>query len=133
MTTLEMILIAVLAVENVIFLGVLIYKFNNRHGKGIKIKDNVRYTKTSDIKTDEKEVNISYNEKDFMLVADKTYTVKKSGDLKPGKYTILSTQEGKERLTMRINDVSRNQKHGSEVVFAEGDIVTAVNEPIILR
>jgi hypothetical protein len=133
MTTLEIILIAILAVENICFLIALIYKLKHSAPGGVKIKDGVRYTKTSEIKTDAKPVNISYNEKDVVLVADKVYTVGKDAEVKPGKYIILSTQEGKEHLTMRINDVCRNQKHGAEVVFAEGDIITAVNEPILLR
>lgn len=133
MTTLEIILSVAVAVETLILIGIGVYKLKHSAPGGVKIKDNVRYTKTSEIKTDEKDVNISYNEKDLVLVADKVYTVSKTGELKPGKYIILSTQEGKEYLTMRINDVCRNQKHGSEVVFAEGDIVSAVNEPIILR
>ncbi len=132
MSKLEIILIIVLALENLILLGVIIYRLN-RNKNGIKIKDNVRYTTTSDIKKEGKDVNISFNEKDVVLVADKVYTASKTGEVKPGKYIILSTQEGKEFLTMRINDVSRNQKHGAEVVFAEGDIIEAVNEPIILR
>ncbi len=132
MTLLEMILIGALALENIILLVALVIK-HNKNKNGIKIKDGVRYTTTSTIKTDEKAVNISFNEKDVVLVADKVYTVGKDAEVKPGKYIILSTQEGKEHLTMRINDVCRNQKHGAEVVFAEGDIVTAVNEPILLR
>ncbi len=132
MTLLEIILIGALALENIILLIALVVK-HNKNKNGIKIKDGVRYTTTSTIKTDEKAVNISFNEKDVVLVADKVYTVGKDAEVKPGKYTILSTQEGKEHLTMRINDVCRNQKHGAEVVFAEGDIITAVNEPILLR
>ena len=132
MTLLEMILIGALALENIILLVALVIK-HNKNKNGIKIKDGVRYTTTSTIKTDEKAVNISFNEKDVVLVADKVYTVGKDAEVKPGKYIILSTQEGKEHLTMRINDVCRNQKHGAEVVFAEGDIITAVNEPILLR
>lgn len=133
MTTLEIILIAVLAVENIILLFTMLYRLKHTRAGGVRVKDNVRYTKTSDIKKDGKEVNISYNEKDIVLVADKVYKAGKNNEVKPGKYIILSTQEGKEYLTMRINDVCRNQKHGAEVVFAEGDIITAVNEPIILR
>ncbi len=133
MTTLELILIIALAVENVILIGVGIYKLCHRGPGGVKIKDGVRYTKTSAISKDDKSVNISFNEKDVVLVADKVYRAGKDEEVKPGKYIILSTQEGKEFLTMRINDVARNQKHGSEVVFAEGDIITAVNEPILLR
>jgi|GEM_PF-2849337 len=132
MGTLEIILISALALENIILVICLIAK-RLRNKNGIKVKDGVRYTTTSTISTDEKAVNISFNEKDVVLIADKVYTVGKDAEVKPGKYTILSTQEGKEFLTMRINDVCRNQKHGAEVVFAEGDIITAVNEPILLR
>ena len=133
MSILEYVLIGILAVENICLLIAFIYKRKHSAAGGVKIKDGVRYTKTSEISTDKKAVNISFNEKDVVLVADKVYTVGKDAEVKPGKYIILSTQEGKEFLTMRINDVCRNQKHGAEVVFAEGDIVTAVNEPILLR
>lgn len=132
MKMLEIILISIIALENIILLITFVCK-HNKNKSGIKIKDGVRYTTTSEIQTDEKDVNISYNEKDIVLIADKVYTVGKNAEVKPGKYTILSTQEGKEYLTMRINDICRNQKHGAEVIFAEGDIITAVNEPILLR
>ncbi len=133
MTILEWVLMAIIVVENIAILGFALYRLKFRAPGGVKIKDGVRYTKTSETSTDTKPVNISYNEKDVVLVADKVYTVGKNAEVKPGKYIILSTQEGKEYLTMKINDYARNQKHGAEVVFAEGDIVIAVNEPIILR
>ena len=84
MTLLEIILIGALALENIILLIALVVK-HNKNKNGIKIKDGVRYTTTSTIKTDEKAVNISFNEKDVVLVADKVYTVGKDAEVKPGK------------------------------------------------
>lgn len=133
MTTLEIILSIVAGIETLILLAIIVNKLKHRAPGGVTIKNGVRYTKTSKINKEDQSVNISYNKTDLVLVADKVYTVSKTGELKPGKYIILSTQEGKTYLTMKINDFARNQKHGAEVVFAEGDIVIAVNEPIILR
>ena len=133
MSPLEYILIIVAAVELIVILLLLSKVVNSKTKKGIKEKDGVRYTIKDNVYDKEGGINPSFVQGDIILAADTPYTVSKDGAIKPGKYTILSSQSDREKVTLKVNAVSRNHDHNSGVVFVEGDIVVAENESLILR
>ena len=134
MSTLEIILLAVVAVETIALAGIGLVKLAHKRSRtGVVVKNNTRYTIEDKTTTEQGDVNVTYVKEDIILVADEVYTVSKTGKIKPGKYRILSTQTGKESVNVKVNSVARSQQHNSDIVFAEGDIVIAPNESVILR
>ncbi len=100
--------------------------------KIIKEKDGIRYTKSDEIKNEQGQV-ASFVKGDIILKVDKVYKVAVNGEIAPGRYNILSSQEDINKVTLKVNGISRSQPHNSGVVFAEGDIVIAEKYSIILR
>ncbi len=134
LSVLEIVLLSIVCVESLILLGLVAIKVAHKRSRtGVVEKNNVRYTIDDKTTTEQGEVNVSYVKEDIILVADKVYTVSKKGPIKPGKYIILSTQSGKQKVNVKVNSVARSQEHNSDIVFAEGDIVVAPNESVILR
>ncbi len=134
MNTLEIILTIIVAVETCALAAIAVVKYLHKRSRtGVVIKNNTRYTINDKTTTEQGDVNVSYVKEDIILVADEVYTVSKSGKIKPGKYRILSTQTGKKHVNVKVNSVARSQEHNSDIVFAEGDIVVAPNEAVILR
>ncbi len=131
--------ITIIVIASVIFvlgLACLIYKIAKhikRNKTGVEVIDDTRYTTTDKTQKEDGSVNVSVNTSDLMLVQDKDYIVSKDGELKPGKYTILSTQEGLATVSLRIGHYVRTYKHGSSIVFVEGEKVTPVSTSVILR
>ena len=68
-----------------------------------------------------------------MLAQNVDEIVGKDKKVKPGKYTILSTQEGMPSVNIRIGHYVREYKHGSTIVLVEGEKITPVSSSIILR
>ena len=99
----------------------------------VKEKDGVRYTRSDETENADGGVNASFVKGDILLAADEPVEVCKTGRVKPGRYTVLSTQSGSEKVALRINAVSRNQPHESGIILAEGDVIMAENEAVILR
>ena len=134
MTILEIALTAVVAVETIALATIGIVKYMHKRSRtGVVVKNNTRYTIEDKTTTEQGDVNVTYVKEDIILVADEVYTVSKTGKIKPGKYRILSTQTGKKNVNVKVNSVARSQEHNSDIVFAEGDIVIAPNESVILR
>ena len=134
MSILEIVLLVIVVIESLILLALLAIKIARKFNRtGVVEKNNVRYTISGKTTQEDGSVNVSFVKEDIILVADEVYTVSKQGKIKPGKYRILSTQTGKQKVNIKVNSVARSQEHNSDIVFAEGDIVVAPNESVILR
>ncbi len=105
----------------------------------LDIVDDVRYTMEdnpvapeTNMATDTM-VNATYQQKDIILNQNTPVTVSKDGEVKPGKYILLSTDENQDSFNVRIGIYVKEYKHNQEVVLAEGDTICAVSSNIILR
>ena len=105
----------------------------------LDIVDDVRYTmednpvaSETNMATDTM-VNATYQQKDIILNQNTPVTVSKDGEVKPGKYILLSTDENQDSFNVRIGIYVKEYKHKQEVVLAEGDTICAVSSNIILR
>lgn len=105
----------------------------------LDVVDDVRYTMEdnpvapeSNMATDTM-VNATYQQKDIILNQNTPVTVSKDGEVKPGKYILLSTDENQDSFNVRIGIYVKEYKHNQEVVLAEGDTICAVSSNIILR
>lgn len=126
----------VAAVLFILGLACLIYKISKYRKikkTGIEEIDNTRYTTDSTVTTQQGDVNVTYNKEDLMLAQNVDEVVGKDKKVKPGKYTILSTQEGMPSVNIRIGHYVREYKHGSTIVLVEGEKITPVSSSIILR
>ncbi|MBR2467842.1 MAG: hypothetical protein IKB42_02240 [Clostridia bacterium] len=104
----------------------------------LDIVDDVRYTVeenpvTVDEVTQEETVNATYKQADIILPQSTPMTVSTEGELKPGKYIILSTDENISSFNIRVGIYVREYKHNQEIVLAEGDTICAVSCNVILR
>lgn len=114
-------------------------KKKNRKNKDVEVIKGVRYTTDAEITKPEDEsvealdAKISYNKGDILIPAKKEMLVGKNADLKPGKYTVLTTVEDQTQINIRLGGYVRQYSHGSEIVLAEGDTITPVSVGIILR
>ena len=112
-----------------------------------KVKDNldvvdgVRYTmEENPVETvvtadgvEEEKVNITFLHNDFTLAQNTPYEVSANGELKPGKYIVLTTDENQEAFYIRVGIYVREYHHNQEIVLAEGDTICAVSGAVILR
>lgn len=96
----------------------------------IKEKDGIRYT-VSDKTQNEGNQVATYIKGDIILKPDKIYVVGK--DIKSGRYNVLSSMENLNKVTLKVNGVSRSQEHNTGIIFMEGDIIIAEKYAIILR
>lgn len=106
--------------------------------ENLDVIDDIRYTVEEnpinvDFVTQEETVNATYKQNDFMLFQNTPVTVSTDGELKPGKYIILSTDESMQSFNIRIGIYVREYRHNQEIVLAEGDTVCAVSANVILR
>ena len=98
----------------------------------IFVKHGVRYTSDTKIENNG-EMNVTFNTGDILLKMGKEYKVGKKEKIIPGKYKILSADGMAEEFNIRIHNIVRGYKHDTDIVLAEGDIVTAVSHNVILR
>lgn len=104
-----------------------------REVEGIKEKNGVRYTVGQEIYNEDGEAKISLSQKDVTLLQNKTLKVGKGLDVKPGKYTILTTNDDNTAFNVRIGGLVREYHHGDSIVLVEGDEITCVSHSLILR
>ena len=135
-------MIAVYIVSGIALVGVIALLSarlvrSHKRKSGVDEIKGVRYT-TSDQTIQPKGIDedvdakISYNTKDILIPAKKEMIVGKYGDLKPGKYTILTTAEDKTTFNIRLGGYVRVYTHNSEIILAEGDKIKQLNIGIIL-
>ena len=108
----------------------IIYFYKKYSKRIVKEKDGIRYT-VSDKTKDEQGQVATYIKGDIILKPDKIYIAGK--DFKPGRYNVLSSMENLNKVTLKVNGVSRSQEHNTGIIFMEGDIIIAEKYAIILR
>lgn len=104
-----------------------------REAEDVVVKNGVRYSRDSEIVDEEGNQNISYVKQDIILQPRKMVVVDKKGQVKPGKYTVLSAYENEQTFNIRIGLYVKEYKHGQEIVLAEGDEICPTSSTIILR
>lgn len=104
-----------------------------REAEEVVTKDGVRYTPDAEIVDKEGNMNLSYVKSDIILQPRKVVVVDKKGQIKPGKYTVLSAYENEETFNIRIGLYVKEYKHGQEIVLVQGDEICPTSSTIILR
>ena len=104
----------------------------------LDVVDDVRYTMEEnpvnvDEVTQEETVNATYKQEDIILSQNTKYIVSTEGELKPGKYIILSTDENISAFNIRVGIYVREYKHNQEIVLADGDAICSFSCNVILR
>ncbi len=104
-----------------------------RSVEDVNQKNNVRYTINQTVVDEEGNATVSLSTKDIVLNPNETIVVDKKGKLKPGKYTILASNEKETTFNIRIGTYVKEYSHNQSIILSEGQEVTAVNCPVILR
>ena len=104
-----------------------------KQAEGVIEKHGIRYTPDAEIVDDEGNMNISFVKQDVVLQPRKMVVVSRKGEVRPGKYTVLSAYENEEKFNIRIGLYVKEYKHGQEIVLAEGDEICPTSTTIILR
>ena len=68
-----------------------------------------------------------------MLKRGVTLIAGSNGDIKAGKYTVLTSIDGVEAFNVRINGFVREVEHNATVILADGDTICPVSHTIVLR
>ena len=77
--------------------------------------------------------NVALQKKDFVLQAGATYSVGKRGDITPGEYKVIASDENHLTFTIRVNDYVQEYRHNTTLVLAEGNTISARSANVILR
>lgn len=77
--------------------------------------------------------SVNIQKKDFILVAGETYRVQKRGQVRPGEYKVIATDEDHKAFNLRVNDYVKEYRHNSTLVLVEGDTISARSGNVILR
>lgn len=105
----------------------------SREVDGVVIKKGVRYTPKATIVDQQGNDSLSYVKHDVIIKPRKSLKVSKSSELKPGKWTILASDEAATTFNVRIGNYVKEYRHGQEVILAEGDEICPTSTTIILR
>lgn len=99
-----------------------------------KVNDLIRNKKNKNGKeqNDEALVEIEKNQ-DIELEINKTYKVGKNEAIAAGKYTLLIVGSGKEKFNIKIDKFVKEHRHGDVVVLEDGEEITSITQPVILR
>ncbi len=102
--------------------------------KNLEIIDDVRYTaETNPVEEQTGDVNVTHLQGDIILNQNTPVTVDKNGQIKPGKYILISTDANTSSFNIRVGIYVREYKHNQEIVLAEGDTICSVSGSVILR
>ena len=104
-----------------------------READDIIEKHGVRYSNGQEIFKEDGDINVSLSQKDFVLRMGETYKIGKDADLKPGKYTLLTSSGNDEAFNIRVSGLVREYHHAGTIVLADGDEITSVSHTVILR
>lgn len=104
-----------------------------RQAEKVVVKNNVRYSKDDVIVDENGKQNVTFVKEDIILQPRKMVVVDKKGQVKPGKYTVLSANENEDSFNIRIGLYVKEYKHGQELVLVEGDEICPTSSTIILR
>ena len=108
-------------------------ELKKREVDDVIVKGNVRYSEDATIVDENGEQNVSYVKHDIILQPRKMVQVSTKGELKPGKWTVLSAYGNEDTFNIRIGLYVKEYKHGQEIVLAEGDEICPTSTTIILR
>lgn len=110
------------------------YKHIGENDKNVVETHEARYTADQRVEDTAGNANVSFNQTDIVLTMGVTYKVSaEEGCIKPGKYTVLTTEEGATTFNLRLGEYVKEYHHGEDVVLAPGSEITAVSMSIILR
>lgn len=121
--------------------SIKIYKNNNarrleeksREVDDVVVKRGVRYTPGATIVDKQGNDTVSFIKNDVIIKPRKMVKVSKNGELKPGKWTVLASDERQTAFNIRIGNYVKEYRHGQEIVLAEGDEICPTSSTIILR
>lgn len=97
------------------------------------IKHGVRYTPEATIVNKDGTENVTYIKNDIIIKPRKVAKVGKNADIKPGKWTILASNDSITVFNVRVGNYVQEYKHGQEIILAEGDEICPTSTTIILR
>lgn len=97
------------------------------------IKHGVRYTPEATIVDKDGVENVTYVKGDIIIKPRKVVKVGKGEEIKPGKWTILASNDSATVFNVRIGNFVQEYKHGQEIVLSEGDEICPTSTTIILR
>ena len=97
------------------------------------IKHGVRYTPDATIVDKDGTENVTYIKGDIIIKPRKVVKVGKNEEIRPGKWTILASNDSATVFNVRIGNYVQEYKHGQEIVLSEGDEICPTSTTIILR
>lgn len=97
------------------------------------IKHGVRYTPEATIVEKDGTENVTYIKGDIIIKPRKVAKVGKNEEIRPGKWTILASNESVTVFNVRVGNYVQEYKHGQEIILAEGDEICPTSTTIILR
>lgn len=77
--------------------------------------------------------NIPPKKGEIILAVKKTAIVSKQGPVRPGKYTISSSDVGNETFSIRIGLDVKEYKNNDKIILVEGDEITPISTKIVLK
>lgn len=98
----------------------------------VVVKHGVRYTPEATIVDEKGNDNITYIQGDIIIKPRNKMHVGKGG-IKPGKWTVLSSNDATSVFNIRIGNYVQEYKHGQEIILSEGDEICPTSTTIILR
>ena len=98
----------------------------------VVVKHGVRYTPEATIVDEKGNDNITFIQGDIIIKPRNKMHVGKGG-IKPGKWTVLSSNDATSVFNIRIGNYVQEYKHGQEIVLSEGDEICPTSTTIILR
>lgn len=98
----------------------------------VVVKHGVRYTPDATIVDEKGNDNITYIQGDIIIKPRNKMYVGKGG-IKPGKWTVLASNDATSVFNIRIGNYVQEYKHGQEIILSEGDEVYPTSTTIILR
>ena len=98
----------------------------------VVVKHGVRYTPEATIVDEKGNDNITYIQGDIIIKPRNKMHVGKGG-IKPGKWTVLSSNDATTTFNIRVGNYVQEYKHGQEIVLSEGDEICPTSTTIILR
>jgi len=97
------------------------------------IKHGVRYTPEATIVDEQGNDNVSFVKGDIIIKPRKVVKVGKKEDIKPGKWTVLASNESATTFNIRVGNYVQEYRHGQEIILSEGDEICPTSTTIILR
>ena len=99
----------------------------------VVVKHGVRYTPEATIVDKDGVENVTFIKGDIIIKPRKVMKVGKHEDVKPGKWTILASNDSVTVFNVRVGNYVQEYKHGQEIILAEGDEICPTSTTIILR